>query len=229
MSRFDQWAASNTGAWRDLDGAYGAQCWDLFAAYCVDLMGASVSDCHTARSGKWAGWAGSLYTGFPTTDWIGRHFTRIPASQPGLKGDVILWGGDANHPCTHVAILLADVRPGASPYVLAQNAGATMNARRMWETPASLGYLRPKDRSFITGTTNKENNDMNGLACIVQLNDENGLHYFDGSRLHPLKDPDDVVALNMVAKATIGHDLPALKVGNNRAPFGTRLREAVEG
>lgn len=70
---------------------------------------------------------------------------------------------------------------------------------------------------------------MNGLACIVQLNDENGLHYFDGSRLHPLKDPDDVVALNMVAKATIGHDLPALKVGNNRAPFGTRLREAVEG
>lgn len=182
MSRFDQWAARNTGAWRDVDGAYGAQCWDLFAAYCMDLMGAGAGDCRTAGSGPHAGYAGSLYAGFPTTTWIARHFDRIPASQPGLKGDVIIWAADAYHPVTHVAILLDDVQPGQSPLVLAQNAGVTQNARRMWETPATYGYLRPKDRDYITGNTNSQENRM---QCIIQPNGENYLVWFDGTKCHP--------------------------------------------
>ncbi len=224
MSRFDQWAARNTGAWRDVDGAYGAQCWDLFAAYCMDLMGARADDCRTAGSGPHAGYAGSLYAGFPTTTWIARHFDRIPASQPGLKGDVIIWAADAYHPVTHVAILLDDVQPGQSPLVLAQNAGVTQNARRMWETPATYGYLRPKDRDYITGNTNSQENRM---QCIIQPNGEGRLVYFDGTKCHNLTDPDQVAALNEVARQTLGHELPCFKLGSKTAPWYTRLLQAV--
>ncbi len=177
MSRFDRWAADNTGAWRDMDGYYGAQCWDLFSAYCVDLMGAQVWQTNTAPSGTWAGLAGSLFAQYPVTPWQGQNFDRISASQPGLKGDVVIWNGDAYHPVTHVAILLADVQPGASLYVLAQNAGMTMNARRMWETPTTYGYLRPKDRSFITteGEEVVTQQDINAIANAVWNFKQNGV------------------------------------------------------
>lgn len=224
MSRFDQWVASNTGAWRDMDGAYGAQCWDLFAAYCMDLMGAQVWQCTTGRSGRYAGYAGSLYDCYPATGWQGRHFERVPASRPGLKGDVIIWDGDAHHPVSHVAILLKDTQPGENPYVLAQNAGPTQNARRMWEHPTTYGYLRPRDRSFITGKNTSQENNM---QCIIQPNGEGRLVYFDGTKCHNLTDPDQVAALNEVARQTLGHDLPAFRLGSKQAPYYTRLLQAV--
>ena len=64
------------------------------------------------------------------------------------------------------------------------------------------------------------------FKAIIQINDEKRLQYFDGARLHPLTDPDQVVALQTVAKAC-GFQLPCLKLGTNKAPMGTRLEQAL--
>lgn len=226
MSTFDTWLARNNGAWRDLDGAYGAQCWDLFAAYCVEVLGAPLSQTHTAASGLYKGFAGSLYVSFPTSAWQGQAFEHIPAGSAAKKGDVAIWGKEPAHPDTHVAIVTQDAPAGARITVIAQNVGPTQDARIMSETPASLGYLRPKNQQPITGETNTTNEE-DQMKCILQLNDEGGLNYFDGQKLHPLSDPDQVTVLNIIAKQTLGHDLPCFKLGSNASPWGTRLREAI--
>ena len=226
MSTFDTWLARNNGAWRDLDGAYGAQCWDLFAAYCVEVLGAPLSQTHTAASGLYKGFAGSLYVSFPTSAWQGQAFERIPAGSAAKKGDVAIWDKEPAHPDTHVAIVTQDAPAGARITVIAQNVGHTQDARIMSETPASLGYLRPKNQQPITGETNTTTEE-DQMKCILQLNDEGGLNYFDGQKLHPLSDPDQVTVLNIIAKQTLGHDLPCFKLGSNAAPWGTRLREAI--
>ena len=151
MTAFDDWVARNTGAFRDVDGAYGAQCWDLFAAYCTDLYGAGPGQANTASSGPWAGYAGSLYASYPVTPWQGAAFERIPAGSPARKGDVAIWASDAGHPVTHVAVVIQDAAAGQGIRVIAQNAGPAQNARIMWETPASYGYLRPKNQQPIQG------------------------------------------------------------------------------
>lgn len=73
-------------------------------------------------------------------------------------------------------------------------------------------------------SASKEEEDMH---CIIQINDETGLTYYDGVNLHPLQHPDEVNALDMVAQQTLGHKLPRFKLGSNKAPWGTRFRAAV--
>ena len=102
--------------------------------------------------------------------------------------------------------------------------GVTQNARRMWETPATYGYLRPKDRDYITGNTNSQETRM---QCIIQPNGGNYLVWFDGTKCHNLTHPDQVTALQMVAKQTLGHELPCFKLGSKTAPWYTRLLQAV--
>lgn len=225
MSQFDTWLAANNGAWRDLDGAYGAQCWDLYAAYCIEVLGATLSQTHTAPSGLYSGYAGSLYTGFPVSAWQGQAFERIPAGNAAKKGDVAIWGKEPAHPDTHVAIVTEDSAPGQRITVIAQNVGVRQNARIMSEIPATLGYLRPRNQQPVTGETTI--NEEEPMYCIIQLNDEGGLNYFDGQKLHPLSDPDQVTVLNMVSRQTRGRDLPIFKLGTAKAPWGTRLREAI--
>lgn len=75
------------------------------------------------------------------------------------------------------------VRRPALPGVGRDRAGrGEHGARRMWETPATYGYLRPKDRDYITGNTNSQENRM---QCIIQPNGENYLVWFDGTKCHP--------------------------------------------
>ena len=224
MSTFDTWLARNNGAWRDLDGAYGAQCWDLYAAYCVEVLGAPLSGTHTAPSGLYSGYAGSLYTGFPTSAWQGQAFERIPAGSPAKKGDVAIWGKEPAHPDTHVAIVTKDAPAGARITVIAQNVGVRQNARIMSEIPASLGYLRPRNQQPITGETTSQENKM---QCIIQPNGENYLVWFDGTKCHNLTHPDQVTALQMVAKQTLGHELPCFRLGTKGAPWYTRFLQAL--
>lgn len=67
----------------------------------------------------------------------------------------------------------------------------------------------------------KKNDNM---QAVIQINDENGLHYFDGARLHQLQYPDELTALRMTLAAAV-KDLPAFKIGTNGAPWGTRLMD----
>ena len=40
----DNWITSRNGKHTDIDGYYGAQCWDLFADYCIQ-RGIKTFDC----------------------------------------------------------------------------------------------------------------------------------------------------------------------------------------
>ena len=68
------------------------------------------------------------------------------------------------------------------------------------------------------------------MYCIIQPNGANVLMYFDGSAFHDLTSPDDVTALNMVYKATHGGAyIPTIKLGDSKAPWASRLHQALEG
>lgn len=97
--------------------------------------GRALSQTHTAASGLYKGFAGSLYVSFPTSAWQGQAFERIPAGSAAKKGDVAIWGKEPAHPDTHVAIVTQDAPAGARITVIAQNVGHTQDARIMSETP----------------------------------------------------------------------------------------------
>lgn len=122
----DQW----NGRSADFDGAYGAQCVDLFNFYNRDVVKAP-------RVG--AGTAAALYGAAPSS-----HYEKLPAGAAPRKGDVAVWG--TNWPYSsagHVAIVLAD--QGANIQVLTQNPGATKISSM---TKSYLtGYMRPRNLS----------------------------------------------------------------------------------
>ena len=146
MTRFDDWYARHVNRGSDMDGAYGTQCWDLWANYCAELWNIPQWATNTSPTGPDAGLAGSIYENWPLNTTIGRHFTRLPAGVSPQKGDVAFWARDAMHPVTHVAVVIQDGVHSGRIHVLAQNVDASMLARDMWDTPASNGYLRPNDK-----------------------------------------------------------------------------------
>ena len=77
----------------------------------------------------------------------------------------------------------------------------------------------------ISTTTAEEEDDMH---CIIQINDDSALSYYDGVRLHTLTNPDQVTALNAVYKACTGKDIPMVHLGSKDAPYGTRFVEAIQ-
>lgn len=66
------------------------------------------------------------------------------------------------------------------------------------------------------------------MQCIIQPNDENYLVFYDGVNLHPLAHPDELEAVQMVARQTLGKELPAFKLGTKNAPWATRFFSAVQ-
>jgi GH25 family lysozyme M1 (1,4-beta-N-acetylmuramidase) len=95
-----------------------------------------------------------------------------------------------------------------------------------------IAYMTEGEWSALAGsqtdttlTTTEEEDDMH---CIIQLNDDSALSYYDGVSLHTLSDPDQVVALNTVYRACNGRDIPMIKLGSKDAPYGTRFVEAIQ-
>lgn len=127
-SAVDRWVASVEGRAVDFDGAYGAQCVDLTAAYTRDCVGGP----NVFGNGK---------------DWFSSGaasgaYTQVPAGAAAQKGDIACWDGSWGGGYGHVAIVLAD--NGGSLATLSQNPGP---ARRMnLGKNGLMGYLRP--RSF---------------------------------------------------------------------------------
>lgn len=124
----DGFVAQWNGKYADYDGAYGAQCVDLFNFYNRDVVGAP-------RIG--VGTAAQLYGVAPAS-----HYEKLPANAGPRKGDVAVWGSSWPYSSAgHVAIVLAD--QGGNIQVLTQNPGATKVSSM---TKAHLsGYLRPRN------------------------------------------------------------------------------------
>ena len=137
---YAEWKSQAVGRHIDVDGAYGAQCVDVYLDYIQKVIGVS----------NWGivsgyGDAAALYPKANT-----QYFTRFDASGIPIQGDVIFYGATATNSAGHVAVVdSADAtgvtcveqdgfNPGGSCYV----------KFRKWNGMC-IGWLRPKN--VITG------------------------------------------------------------------------------
>lgn len=145
---FQEWLNSRNGQAIDVDGNWGAQCWDLWSDYAMTLFGASMYQTSTNSGGVYhhAGYACEIWHNFGgNLNWA---FTPVGADQPAQYGDVVLWEwGSAVGPNSHVALVVED--RGGSIYCLTQNPGAAHYANL--SKSGVLGYLRPDNQSIIGG------------------------------------------------------------------------------
>lgn len=65
------------------------------------------------------------------------------------------------------------------------------------------------------------------MQCIIKPNGEERLEFYDGVYIHPLNHKDELEAIQMVARATLGHNLPSIELGTKNAPWEARFAEAV--
>jgi hypothetical protein len=132
----DEWLASVDGVAIDMDGAYGAQCWDLWSNYAQRVWGLTQSATMTTQ-GTHAGFACSI---FHDPSKVTESFQIVPASQPSVKGDVPFWEfGSVSYPLSHVAVTIED--RGENLWCMTQNPGAS--SQKVLTKAGLLGYLRP--------------------------------------------------------------------------------------
>ena len=181
MPTLDEWFDQTENRWWDMDGAYGAQCWDLWAKYSMDMYGMSIQDCITPT-----GYAGGLYTAYPVSTRCEQVYERIPASgYSPVRGDVAIWGYGTYTPYTHVAIVAGDGVKDSRVYVITQNPDAS--ALKWFPIDGLLGYLHPRsmpkpDEDNPTGNNNQGRPDTGrGGAWIHWQGDNLYLHETDNS------------------------------------------------
>lgn len=156
-----QWIQQTQGRYWDMDGAYGAQCWDLWAKYSMDMYGMSIQDCITPT-----GYAGGLYTSYPVSARCEQVYERIPASgYSPVAGDVAIWGYGTYTPYTHVAIVAGNEGvKNNSIYIITQNPDAS--ALKWFPIDGLLGYLHPRTmpKSDVDNPTGDNNQGHPGSA-----------------------------------------------------------------
>ena len=148
MSKFQEWLNSVNGVAIEMDSSWGAQCWDLWSHYAVNMIGATFW-----KTGTNAGGGCPSHSGFTCGLWItfdrsglGEWFT--PVQGPPQRGDVAIWDwGSPAGPNSHVAIVVED--RGGNVYCMTQNPGAAHYANL--SKAGILGYLRPDNQSFFDG------------------------------------------------------------------------------
>lgn len=162
-----------------MDGAYGAQCWDLWAKYCMDMYGLSVSDCITPT-----GYAEGLYTRYPTSTRVEQTFERKAADgYTPVAGDVAVWTYNHIYTGSHVAIVIKDGISNNTVHTLSQNPNPANPLDLSLE--GILGYLHPRTlpestENNPTGNNNSGSADTSrGGAWIHWQGDNLYLHETD--------------------------------------------------
>lgn len=117
----------------DVDGAFGAQCWDLFAYFC-QLMKYPIYNCTT--------------TGYVPDLWNDRKkngiLKKFVETQNMQEGDWCIWGKCAAAPDGHIAMYLSDNGDGTGQF-LGQNQGSNVANVITMPYAGSLGALRAND------------------------------------------------------------------------------------
>lgn len=118
----------------DFDGAYGAQCVDLFRQYCKDVLRAG----HT---GAVEG-AKDLFLKYADLPSECKYFDRMKDAVPAI-GDVLVWDSTPKNKYGHVAICLGYDPITAHVLVFEQNGLKQDGAKVNWRsTENMLGVLR---------------------------------------------------------------------------------------
>lgn len=130
-AKVDAFVAKYKNKYVDFDGAYGAQCVDLFNFYNRDVVGVGFISVNSAYQ---------LYSAAPAS-----KYDKLPGSASPRKGDVAIWA--SNKPYSlghgHVAIVLS--APSSSTLsVLEQNVQGSATVVRTESRAYLIGYLRPR-------------------------------------------------------------------------------------
>jgi hypothetical protein len=128
------------------------QCYDVFIQYNREVVG-----CSAYVSARVTGLAQDMWTDFANTV-LPQFYTQIAWNQPGVKGDVAIWGRTPATPDSHITVLLAD--NGTSQHIFGQNQPQPICTIRDLASAGLLGYLRPKqltegDEPMITDQDNE--------------------------------------------------------------------------
>ena len=150
-----QWIDSVDGKAIDMDGAYGAQCWDLWSSYARNVYGIPAGDTNTVD-----GYAASVYTArYDRSKALQNAFVKEPANYTPVYGDVAFWNGNGMN---HVAIIVKD------------NGNGTLNT--ISQNPNKTGYLNLSKRGIIgyfhprTATNNNGGDNVNIAARKYRVN-----------------------------------------------------------
>jgi hypothetical protein len=134
--KFEQFLTKYCGKKVDFDGAYGAQCVDLFRQYCNDVL-------NTPHTGAVDG-AKELYEKYADLPVEKKYFTRLTKKAVPGYGYVAVWGSTPANKYGHVALVICQLGP-TSLLVFEQN-GFQQDGAKFVERSTSnlLGYLKYK-------------------------------------------------------------------------------------
>jgi hypothetical protein len=163
---FQEWLNSRNGRAIDMDGYYGAQCWDSWADFAVNVVGTPLRMTYTGAGGGGThrpGYACEVYHQFERSG-LNQWLTRL-GNVTAQRGDVAFWEyGYSATPYSHVAVVIED--RGNSLLCMTQNPGA--NHISVITKAGLLGYLRPDDQSKFGGgsaaPTNAQQRQAGGVA-----------------------------------------------------------------
>lgn len=129
----NSWLNAHNNKYLDYDGAYGAQCVDLYAYYTTGFVGGTPNP---------VGYAPEIFSNYDS-----KAYMRFANNSPARSGDVAVFHEGQNMPSGHVAIVLGDNGNGTLR-VLQSNAtalGKNGNSVISNISKATLmGYLRPR-------------------------------------------------------------------------------------
>lgn len=133
MKTADEFIKAQTGKGVDVDGAYGAQCWDLFAYFCKQA-GYPVFRCTSS------GYVKDLWNNRNASG-ILKYFDVVSTPQ---KGDWFIWGECNVAPTSHIAMFVSANGSSVGSFLgQNQNGIAVANICNMTYA-GKLGILRPK-------------------------------------------------------------------------------------
>ncbi|WGD37420.1 CHAP domain-containing protein [Lysinibacter sp. HNR] len=219
----DQFIARWNGKFCDVDGSYGAQCWDSWSRYAMDVVGVPYSRTNT-RAG-----ASLPHGGYACNVWhnaeaagLTQWFVKLPANATPQRGDVVFWEyGTSPHTSSHVAIVLEN--RGDYLYVLQQNAPGLRDPTNLSNARKSglLGYLRPKNAPTEPPTTPEPEKGFT-LPALIRTPDGTIGFVGDNGELTPLTSMTEVESLQATGIVGPYVDLPDRLVWNTLTAITAR-------
>lgn len=135
---FGDFVRKYSGVKVDFDGAYGAQCVDLFRQYARDVLGIAEHTGSCATSGG----AKDLFLDYAAMPVEKKYFKKI-TGKSFVPGDVAMWNGSAGNKYGHVAIVIGEL--GDDLIVFEQDGFKQDGAKiALRSRERLLGFLRKK-------------------------------------------------------------------------------------